>query len=251
MMEPIHQPGDINPRETDAVLGNLALPGRGGLVLGGMERIKQQAASRNVDQQLSALSEALTYGDTGAAFLVQALQHNAPHVRAAATQVLWQHPGLPCLNALLAAHHWKMADEMTSQILLKLAHRQIVGSLTVEDIGRFPCSNLLALDHLWMEHSHGRFGLSVQGVIWQRLGGKPNTDWRMWYRFGQQVGWFVRGSWLGREDLNGSLTAPLGHLPSGSAYMGWSLGDFWIGCPVFSALTSRLTACLLVKRVSG
>jgi hypothetical protein len=240
MIEPTHQPG-----KTDAVLGNLSLPPRGGLVLGGLERIKQHAVSRNLDQQISALTDALNYGEAGAAFLVESLRHDAPHVRAAASQVLWQHPGLSSLNALLATHQWKLADEMTSQLLLKLAHRQTVGSLTVEDIGRFPCSDLLAIDHLWMQHSHGRFGFSVQGVIWQRLGGKPNTDWRLWYRFGQHVGWFFRGSWLGREDLNFSLSAPIGHLPSGSAYMGWGLGDFWIGCPVFSALTSRLTACLL------
>jgi hypothetical protein len=237
--------GDRQPGDSDAVLGNLILPPRGGLVLGGMERIKRQAASLEVDQQMTALLDALNYGDAGLAFLVQSLSHEAAQIRRAAHQILWQNPGLPCLKALLAAQNWKLADEMTSLIILKLAHRQSIGSLTIEDIGKFPCADLLDLDHLWMVQSNGRFGFSVQGVIWQRLGGKPNSDWRMWCRFGQQVGWLTRGSWLWWNELNFSLTAPAGHLPGGSVYMGWGLGDFWIGCRALSALTSRMTACLL------
>ena len=38
-------------------------------------------------------------------------------------------------------------------------------------IVRFPCKDLKTIDKLWIKHSNGHFGFSVQKRIWESLGG--------------------------------------------------------------------------------
>lgn len=73
------------------------------------------------------------------------------------------------------------------------------------------------IDKLWVKHSNGRFGFSVQKRIWKNLGGGCDTDYtdcEVEEKFGDVVGWRKEGNWLYYVDLYDSpRTAPPGHLP--------------------------------------
>lgn len=53
--------------------------------------------------------------------------------------------------------------------------------------------------------------LSVQKHIWENLGGTKDADLQTFYRFGERVGWRVKGSWIRRVKY--TIDAPMGHLP--------------------------------------
>ena len=116
------------------------------------------------------------------------------------------------LKHLLTSGKWQAADQETAALMLKGAGRE--GWLRVEDIERFPQPDLQTIDHFWTEYSQGRFGLTPQKLIWQSLGGHKKADWDTWCRFGEQVGWRVKGTWLSYSSLTFSEQAPEGQFPA-------------------------------------
>jgi hypothetical protein len=114
--------------------------------------------------------------------------------------------------------------------MLKAANREQEGYLQIEPIEKFPCTDLLTIDQLWVKYSNGRFGFSVQKRIWESVGGKPgDIDYRLLKtKFGDRVGWLKwENKWLGLkfseqwqsyDDIICDLNAPLGifqqHLPA-------------------------------------
>ncbi len=142
------------------------------------------------------------------------------------------------LESLLKAECWQEADALTHQLLLQCCSvgrgssevARSTNCLLLDDLRQFPCRDLYTLDYLWLDHSDGLFGLSVQQEIWRSVGGhqspisedwdrllKRNQGrWRVnspWVRFGIRVGWHHRNDWLAYSDLDFSLDAPKGHLP--------------------------------------
>ncbi|KRH97612.1 GUN4 domain-containing protein [Cylindrospermopsis sp. CR12] len=117
------------------------------------------------------------------------------------------------LNKLLKEKNWKEADLETEKIMLTVAKRTEQGYLQLQDIENFPCFDLHTIDQLWLEHSGGKFGFSVQRRIYQSLGGGKNYDLLIWRAFGDQVGWRREGKWLDYSHINFAITAPVGHLP--------------------------------------
>lgn len=117
------------------------------------------------------------------------------------------------LQALLAVGNWQEADRETRSVMLKIAGREKESWLSEENIKNFPYEELRTIDSLWRKSSNGRFGFSIQKHIWQSLGTK-NTDYPNWCRFGDNVGWRMKGFWVfSYEDLTFTLDAPVGHLP--------------------------------------
>lgn len=146
------------------------------------------------------------------------------------------------LRDLLAAEKWKEADRETLALMLIVCNQQKNGWLDVEGINRFPCIDLRTIDQLWVNHSNGRFGFSVQKQIWRSVGGKLNADWETYCRFGERVGWRIRNRWLDEWNLTYTLGAPIGHLPA--------LGEDRLRITVHlravgDALFSQLDACKL------
>ncbi|MBW4479730.1 MAG: GUN4 domain-containing protein [Tolypothrix brevis GSE-NOS-MK-07-07A] len=86
-----------------------------------------------------------------------------------------------------------------------------------EHIKVLPRKDLNTINKLWVKHSNGRFGFSVQKKIWKKLGGGCDTDYTNYEveeKFGAVVGWRKERNWLYYVDLYDSLrTAPPGHLP--------------------------------------
>ncbi|MBO9998236.1 MAG: GUN4 domain-containing protein [Cyanobacteria bacterium SID2] len=164
------------------------------------------------------------------------------------------------LRNLLAAGRWKEADEETFRVMLQAANRKEEEGLDVEDIDRFPCTDLLTIDRLWVEYSQGKFGFSVQKKIYQSLGGTREYDSQIWKAFGDRVGWRVgMEEWLYYEGITFDLKAKVGHLPVGVWRHLWSL-DLenvylwevwgWLGNIVVgvSSFASRLVECSLNGR---
>ncbi|MFB2937467.1 GUN4 domain-containing protein [Aerosakkonemataceae cyanobacterium BLCC-F154] len=128
----------------------------------------------------------------------------------------------------LAEQDWKNADELTKIFMLLVAgtKKQSINPnlqlnyLDMDCINNFPCTDLHTIDKLWTHYSNNRFGFSVQKRIWDSLGGSFYAQRDTWRNFGDLVGWrdgSVRGEWGGGwffyEQLDFSLTAPLGQFP--------------------------------------
>jgi WD40 repeat protein len=164
------------------------------------------------------------------------------------------------LRELLVAEQWEKADWQTTAIMLEIAGRKAEDWLRPEDIEKFPCTDLLTIDQLWVKYSKGRFGFSVQKRIWQSVGGTKNADYKIYRSFGKRVGWDNGGgSWLYYCELTFALTAPVGHLPGGilswlwSSYREVSQLGLWVESSnglvlrvwwnIISSLASRLEEC--------
>jgi uncharacterized caspase-like protein len=131
------------------------------------------------------------------------------------------------LRNLLKAKKWREADEETTNLILKLAHREQQNNLQVESIENIPETDLKTIDTLWVKYSNGRFGFSVQKDIWQSLRSSKAADYVLALAIGNdnvansetcidfvnRVGWRLKDSWIEYSDLNFSDDAPPGHLP--------------------------------------
>jgi hypothetical protein len=109
------------------------------------------------------------------------------------------------LQKLLAAKAWKEADQETIIAMLKATDKK--DSVSSKDIKNLPCEDLEIIDRLWRNHSHERFGFSIQQRIYYEAGKDYDS-------FCVRVGWKVNGRWIGYNDLNWTSNAPEGHLPS-------------------------------------
>lgn len=67
--------------------------------------------------------------------------------------------------------------------MLRICDREAEGWLREVDINKFPCTDLLTIDNLWVKYSKGHFGFSVQKFIWQNVVGKQNADYKIYRSF--------------------------------------------------------------------
>ncbi|OYD96249.1 serine/threonine protein kinase [Nostoc sp. 'Peltigera membranacea cyanobiont' 210A] len=144
------------------------------------------------------------------------------------------------LENLLRQQRWRDADEETMAILLKISGREIEKWLDLEYITRFHCELIRTINNLWVDNSYGKFGFTVQRLIWDSVGGKSSNSYQIWCDFGNSVGWCMNSSWKNYSDLNFTLSAPKGHLPSGIFMLYHGFGN-WTSR--FSCLISQLEKC--------
>ena len=143
------------------------------------------------------------------------------------------------LRDYLAQGKWKEADEETTRVMLAVAKREEESWLDDENIDNFPCEDLRTIDQLWVKHSKGKFGFSVQKRIYQGFGGTREYNSEIWRQFGDKVGWRKGGDWLYYKDITFDKKARRGHLPWGLC---WGVG-VGVGFFVVSSLASRLVDC--------
>lgn len=113
------------------------------------------------------------------------------------------------LQQLLAAQDFQAADRMTLQKLCEIA-----GPLAVQrkwlyftEVENFTITDLRTINTLWLVHSEGKFGFSIQREIWLSLG-------KNWEKFWPKIGWKTGNNWTRYPDeFTWNLTAPKGHLP--------------------------------------
>jgi GUN4-like len=113
------------------------------------------------------------------------------------------------LQQLLAAQDWLEADKLHN-----LKFCEAAGTSALErkwiyftEVNLVSIADLRTLNALWMAHSQGKFGYSVQREVWLSLG-------QNWGKFWPKILWKDGNSWTRYPGgFDWSLTAPPGHLP--------------------------------------
>jgi hypothetical protein len=111
------------------------------------------------------------------------------------------------LQALLAQQEFEAADRLTLEKLCELAGSMSQKWFYFTAVQNFPATDLQTINALWLVHSEGKFGYSVQRELWLSLG----QDWeKLWTK----IDWKNGNSWTRYpQGFTWDLGAPRGHLP--------------------------------------
>jgi hypothetical protein len=113
------------------------------------------------------------------------------------------------LQTLLAQQDFQAADRLTLEKMCELAGTQAMQRkwLYFTEVESFPVTDLQTINSLWLVHSEGKFGFSVQRELWLAAG----KNWeKLWY----QIGWKTGNNWTRYpQEFTWNLNAPRGHLP--------------------------------------
>jgi GUN4-like/ARM-like repeat domain, GUN4-N terminal len=113
------------------------------------------------------------------------------------------------LQQLLAVQDFQAADKMTIQKMCELAGPSASARkwLYFTEVESFPITDLQTINQLWLIHSEGKFGFSVQREIWLSLG-------KNWDNLWTKIGWKSGNNWTRYPSgFMWDLKAPKGHLP--------------------------------------
>ncbi|WP_026734443.1 GUN4 domain-containing protein [Fischerella sp. PCC 9605] len=113
------------------------------------------------------------------------------------------------LQQLLATQDFQAADRITLQKMCEIAGTEAIKRkwLYFTEVDNFPVTDLQTINKLWLVHSEGKFGFSVQREIWLGLG--KNWD-NLWVK----IGWKKGNNWTRYpQEFTWDLSAPRGHLP--------------------------------------
>ncbi|MEM9009367.1 MAG: GUN4 domain-containing protein, partial [Cyanobacteria bacterium P01_F01_bin.86] len=122
------------------------------------------------------------------------------------------------------------------------------------------CYYIKHIDNLWEYYSDGKFSLRIQNSIYNDIKNRieDNSNPRILIsKFGQEVGWYdvKNTTWKSNEELDYSLDAPDGHLPTRTPVTGpLSIGQLtlengWIFISVYES--SLLETCLAPEAESA
>ncbi|MGD1909929.1 MAG: GUN4 N-terminal ARM-like repeat domain-containing protein [Rivularia sp. (in: cyanobacteria)] len=113
------------------------------------------------------------------------------------------------LQKLLAKQDFQEADRLTLQKMCELAGNEAVKRkwLYFSEVEKFPITDLQTINSLWLVHSEGKFGFSVQREMWMGL----RKNWEnLWVK----IGWKKGNNWTRYpNEFIWNLDAPRGHLP--------------------------------------
>ncbi|WP_017651917.1 GUN4 domain-containing protein [Fortiea contorta] len=113
------------------------------------------------------------------------------------------------LQQLLAIQDFQAADRLTIQKMCELAGPMALQRkwLYFTEVDNFSAIDLQTINTLWLVHSEGKFGFSVQREIWLSLG-------KNWDNFWSKIGWKNGNNWTRYpHEFTWDLSAPRGHLP--------------------------------------
>ncbi|NET59174.1 MAG: hypothetical protein F6K47_24440 [Symploca sp. SIO2E6] len=113
------------------------------------------------------------------------------------------------LQQMLLKQDFLAADRITLEKLCELAGPTAVQRkwLYFSEVDSFPAADLQTINSLWLMHSQGKFGFSVQRELWLAQG--KNWD-KLWLK----IGWKKEDNWTRYpQEFTWDLSAPLGHLP--------------------------------------
>ncbi len=210
---------------------------RDGVVLEGLDDIRQQLCAQNATVRVAALPKALTYGEAGLDLVIEVLQDDRQGLADEAYEVLRQRPEAKAKDAvaryeplrsekgidythlrdLLKAGKWREADEETWEVMLRAVGRDSEDDIRADEYRTFPCTELQIIDRLWVRYSQGRFGFSVQKRICVETGNPLDGEFHedTWRKFADRVGWRKNGEYLycySELRANPSFS-PAGELP--------------------------------------
>ncbi|MEX0269917.1 GUN4 N-terminal ARM-like repeat domain-containing protein [Leptolyngbyaceae cyanobacterium UHCC 1019] len=113
------------------------------------------------------------------------------------------------LQKLLAQQDFQAADKLTLEKMCELAGAAAMQRnwIYFTEVEQFPAIDLQTLNALWLVHSEGKFGFSVQREIWLSAG-------KNWIKLWSKIGWKNGNTWTRYpQEFTWDLTAPKGHLP--------------------------------------
>ncbi|GAB4538335.1 MAG: GUN4 domain-containing protein [Pleurocapsa sp.] len=113
------------------------------------------------------------------------------------------------LQQLLAQQDFQGADIVTLQKLCELAGSAAIQRkwLYFTEIESIPSTDFNTINQLWLVHSEGKFGFSVQRQIWLSVGKDFSELW-------SKIGWKKGNNWTRYpKEFIWNLNAPRGHLP--------------------------------------
>ncbi len=143
------------------------------------------------------------------------------------------------LRDYLLAQDFKAADQETIQVMLEVVGHRSQETITPDEVMQFPCSIIQLIDQLWLKHSNGRFGFSVQKEIYIEAGGTDDIsriDMDVLFKAGDALGHRENGQWLEYDQLDFSLNAPKGCFPAG-----WWVSPYGAKMAVYFA--AQVMAC--------
>jgi hypothetical protein len=130
------------------------------------------------------------------------------------------------LQQTLAEQKFQDADRITTQKLCELAGDAAIKRkwLYFTEVESLPAADLQTINQLWLVHSEGKFGFSVQRQLW--LGVSKN-----WEALWPKIQWKSGKTWTRYPgEFTWDLSAPKGHLP---------LSNQLRGVQVFNAILSH------------
>ncbi len=139
---------------------------------------------------------------------------------------------LPLQNALVE-QNFQQADLITLEKLCELAGQAALARKWVyfSEVDNFPDTDLKTIDRLWLMHSEGKFGYSVQRQIWLSLGCDFNKLWT-------KINWKNGNNWTRYpHEFIWDLSAPPGHLPTSNQLRGAKVITSLFQHPVWSKKT--------------
>ncbi|MGI0491960.1 GUN4 N-terminal ARM-like repeat domain-containing protein [Alkalinema pantanalense CENA528] len=113
------------------------------------------------------------------------------------------------LQQRLAQQDFLEADKLTSQKLCELAGGDAIQRKWVyfTEVNTFPTTDLRTINALWLAHSEGKFGYSVQRELWLSVG-------KNWEKLWAKIGWKDGINWTRYPgQFIWTIDAPKGHLP--------------------------------------
>jgi GUN4-like/ARM-like repeat domain, GUN4-N terminal len=113
------------------------------------------------------------------------------------------------LQQLLAAQSFLESDRLTLQKMCELSGSAALKRkwLYFSEIESLPITDLQTINQLWLVHSEGKFGFSVQRQLWLSVGKNWETLW-------PKIQWKSGKTWTRYpEGFIWNLSAPRGHLP--------------------------------------
>ena len=254
-------PNPNQPGPYDAVLGGAPTAPRDGVVLGGLDGVRQQLRAPDATVRAAALPKALTYGEAGLDLVIEVLRDDRQGLADEAYEVLRQRPEAKAKDAvaryeplrsekgidythlrdLLKAGEWREADQETYEVMIRAVGNESGDWFASQELLNFPCTDLRTIDGLWVKYSQGQFGFSVQKQIYVETGnpldGKYHGD--TYRKFAEHVGWIKGDSWVLYGDLKANPSfSPTGEFPV-LGFGRWVRCLVWVGVGGVRSLLSH------------
>ncbi len=118
------------------------------------------------------------------------------------------------LERYLKSGQWKEANDETHRLMITEVGKRKGQWLYDNELLSFPCEPLKVIDGLWVQHSGGKFGFSVQKKLYLDCGGLADRRYEpeVWDKFCEANGWSrdkKKNAFI-RYDTS----SPSGHLPA-------------------------------------
>lgn len=113
------------------------------------------------------------------------------------------------LQQLLVEQNFLEADKLNNLKLCELAGEASLARKWIyfTEVNVLPATDLRTLNALWLAHSNGRFGYSVQRELWISVG-------RDWIKLWAKILWKDGNNWTRYPgSFDWTIDAPKGHLP--------------------------------------